>query len=140
LRTRKPIAVAETEAKTPRNEIPRQRPEKKLPPKKINGGKKFGEPKFEKKASVVFYRAGKNDAIDLSPAGTLIFKLYLFKTVSIAVTVPDIKLNIRLEKFKSTINPSRKSEIFEITAAKTTAKTENEKINPINYVGYKAGI
>jgi len=54
--------------------------------------------------------------------------------------VPDIKLNTRLEKFKSAINPSRKSGIFEIIAAKITAGTENEKINPINYAGYKTGI
>jgi len=54
--------------------------------------------------------------------------------------VPDIKLNTRLEKFKLAINLSRKSGTFEITATEITAGTENEKINLINYAGYKARI
>jgi len=76
--------------------------------KKINGGKKFGEFDFEKKTFNIFYRAENNDAIDLLPAKTLIFKLFLFKAVFIAVIVFDIKLNFKLEKFKLIINFSRK--------------------------------
>jgi len=115
-------------------------PEKKLLLKKINGSKKFGEPKFEKKAFVIFYRAGKNDVIDLLSAKTLIFKLFLFKAVFIAVTVPDIKLNTKLEKFKLIINLSRKLKIFDITVTFVTVKTENKKINLINCAGCKAKI
>jgi len=115
-------------------------PKKKLLLKKINGGKKFGEFKFEKKAFVIFYRAGNNDAINLLPAGILIFKLFLFKAVFIAVTVFDIKLNPRLEKFKLITNFSRKLKIFEIAAAKITVKIENKIINLINCAGCKAGI
>jgi len=115
-------------------------PKKKLLSKKINGGKKFGKFKFEKKAFVIFYRAGNNDAIDLLPAETLIFKLFLFKTIFIAVIVFNIKLNSKLEKFKLIINFSRKSKIFEITITKTIVKIENKKINLINYAGYKTNI
>jgi len=54
--------------------------------------------------------------------------------------VPDIKLNTKLEKFKLIINFSRKLKTFKITAAKATVKTENKRINLINYAGCKAGI
>jgi len=81
-----------------------------------------------------------NDTIDLLLAKTLIFKLFLFKIIFIAVIVFDIKLNPKFKKFKLIINFSRKSGIFKTAAAKATVKIKNEKINLINYVDYKAGI
>jgi len=68
------------------------------------------------------------------------FKLFLFKTVFIALTVFDIKLNNKFERFKLAINFSRKSKTFEIAAAKVITKIENEKINLINCAGCKINI
>jgi len=102
---------------------------KKILLKEINGNKKFGEPKFKKKVFIIFYRVENNDTSDLSPPKILIFKLFLFKTIFIAVTVFDVKLNF-----------SRKSKTFETAITKITVQIKNEKIDLINCVDYKAGI
>lgn len=93
------------------------------------------------KESVEAPRAGGNDAVNVLPAGILIFKIFLPGTVPLSVTVPDVELKLRPDQneYESATNLSRKSGTFGTTVVEATGGTEGIRAGPVNCAGCKAG-
>jgi len=81
-------------------------------------------------------------AVNISPAGTSILKVFLFETVlsSATVFINKIKLKFVNVDFVSAINISRESGTFESSAVKIIKGTEIIRAGPAICAGYKIGI